>query len=148
MFQCFRYLSMLGCDSRFMSWTSLSMLALLLARMFIFRAMTWPDTRCCTWITQNKKNSFILIHWQRIHAESISKLQINRPVSVLCCKISLAFFIFFISALTDSWQLLRNLLENISQHTWIHRLHMYVKTSLQNREILTLKCYGDWPIKH
>lgn len=35
-----RYLSMLGCDNRFMSWTSLSMLALLLAKMFIFRAMT------------------------------------------------------------------------------------------------------------
>lgn len=34
------HLSMLGCDSRFMSWTSLSMLALLLARMFIFRAIT------------------------------------------------------------------------------------------------------------
>lgn len=52
--QHFSYLSMLGCDSRFMSWTSLSMLALLLARMFIFRAITWPDTRCCTWMMKGK----------------------------------------------------------------------------------------------
>ena len=68
---CFSYLSMLGWDSLFMSWTSLSMLALLLARMFIFRAITWPDMRCCTWMTwpknkqKNKKKCkfFILIYW-------------------------------------------------------------------------------------
>lgn len=53
--QHFSYLSMLGCDSLFMSWTSLSMLARLLARMFIFRAMTWPDTRCCTCTAKPKK---------------------------------------------------------------------------------------------
>lgn len=38
-----------------MSWTSLSMLALLLARMFIFRAITCPETRCCTWKEKKKR---------------------------------------------------------------------------------------------
>lgn len=42
------HLSMLGCERRFISCTSLSMLALLLLSLFILRAMTWSDARCHT----------------------------------------------------------------------------------------------------
>lgn len=46
------YLSMFGWQSRFMSWTSLSMFALLLLSLFIFRAMTWSEARWRTWKTE------------------------------------------------------------------------------------------------
>lgn len=42
------YRSMLGWHSLFISCTSRSMLALLLARVFILRAITCPVMRCCT----------------------------------------------------------------------------------------------------
>lgn len=42
---------MLGWQSLFMSCTSRSMFALLLASVFIFSAITCPVIRCCTWKT-------------------------------------------------------------------------------------------------
>lgn len=45
---CLMYRSMLGWHSRFISCTSRSMLALLLASVFIFSAITCPVIRCCT----------------------------------------------------------------------------------------------------
>lgn len=48
------YLSMLGWQSLFMSCTSRSMLALLLASVFIFSAITCPVIRCCTWNTSRE----------------------------------------------------------------------------------------------
>lgn len=45
-------LRMLGWQRRFISCTSLSMLALLLASVFIFRAITCPVILCWTWDTQ------------------------------------------------------------------------------------------------
>lgn len=48
-------LRMLGCLRRFISCTSFSMLALLLAIVFIFRAITCPVTRCCTLREKEKR---------------------------------------------------------------------------------------------
>lgn len=44
-------LSILGWESRFISWTSLSILALLLLILFIFRAITWFEARWRTCAT-------------------------------------------------------------------------------------------------
>lgn len=43
------YLRILGCERRFISCTSRSMLLRLLVSLFIFSTMICPDWRCCTW---------------------------------------------------------------------------------------------------
>lgn len=44
-FSLLTHLSMHGWWSRFISWTSLNMLARLLLSLFIFRAITWSEAR-------------------------------------------------------------------------------------------------------
>lgn len=51
-------LSMQGWWSRFMSCTSLSMLARLLLSLFIFRAITWSEARWWTWKNSQKTLPF------------------------------------------------------------------------------------------
>lgn len=56
---CTADLSMLGCLRRFISCTSFSMLALLLAMVFIFRAITCPVVRCCTFRERERENTCV-----------------------------------------------------------------------------------------
>lgn len=63
---------MLGWHSLFISCTSRSMLALLLASVFIFSAMTCPVILCCTWYRERESQRQRMIVCSQTNSVNVS----------------------------------------------------------------------------